>query len=164
MGLFTSREDLETKMGAQRVLDFFDDDRDGTLGEADLERLESVVSEADDTTTGILIHKGWERTELKGLSRDRALRRASTQIAMQLAAERRPEFQDAEGKSPYDFQGERGRKFLKEFASGAQRSRLEDAHGKNASLRGRVSASTPNTIFGRDTSDPDDAYGDGRGF
>lgn len=164
MGLFTSREELETKMGAQRVLDLFDDDRDGTLGTTDLEKLSEIISEAEDTTTSLLLHKGWERADLKGLAADRSLRRAATQIAMQLAGERRPEFNDGEGRSLYDFQGERGRKTLKDFARGTNRSRLEDAHGKNASLRGRVSASNPVSIFGRDPSDPDDQYGDGQGF
>jgi len=145
-------------MGAQRVLDLFDDDRDGTLGQGDLARLEETISEAEDTTTGILIHKGWEQSELKGLARDRSLRRATTQIVMQLAGERRPEFNDAEGRSLYDFQGERGRKTLKEFAKGVQRSRLEAVHGKNDSLRGRVSQSTPVSMFGRDPSDTEESY------
>lgn len=164
MALFASREDLERRFGQQRVLDLFDDDRDGVVDGTDLTILNEVISEADDVVQGALVHKGWERSELVGLSRDRQLRRAACQIVMQLAGERRPEFTNDQGRPLYDEYGERARKFLSGFARGEQRSRLEAAHGKNDSLVGRVSASTPVSIFGRDPSDPDDNYGDGRGF
>jgi len=164
MSLFTGREELEDRFGQQRVLDLFDDERSGGLTTAGLARLNERCSEADEIVIGALIHKGWSRDELRGLSRDRQLRRAASQIAMQLGGERRAEFTNDQGRPIWDEAGERARKFLSSFARGEQRSRLEDSVGKNDSLRGRVSESTPRTIFGRDPADPNDLYGDGRGF
>jgi len=162
---FVTRVELERQIGQQRVLDFFDDDRSGDLNDDEVANLEEILSETNDVMVSALVHKGWEQSGLNALARDRSLRRAARQIAAQLAGQRKPELFDADGLGPFHPLGEIGRKTLKEFAKGESRSRLEaNGAGKNASLRGRVSPSDPVTLFGRDPSDPSDAYGDGRGF
>jgi hypothetical protein len=161
---FTSREDLETRIGRQRVLELFDDDRDGVLNDDEMGTLNELASEADDTTTAALLQKAWTNDQLTELARDRSLRRATTQIFAQLAGERRPEFRNDADEGPYDAMGERGRETLQRFSRGQSRSRLEPAVGANKSLRGRYSPSEPKTIMGRDVSDPNDRMGDDKGF
>lgn len=165
MATFLTREELEGHIGAQRVLDFFDDDRDGSLGDDELGRLIEVVAVTNDTVTGAVRNKGWEDDALNELSEDRALRFAAKQIAASICGERKPEFYDANGDPPFAAQGKRGNQYLKDLAKGDQRSRTEGTGaGVNRSIRGRVSISDPSSVFGRDANDPTDKYGDGRGF
>lgn len=164
MADFVTREELEDHIGAQRVLDFFDDDRDGRLSPREVGKLNEVVAVTNDTVTAQLLSKGWEAAALNEIREDRSIRFAAKQIAASIAGERKTEFYDADGKAPFADQGVRGTKFLREFAKGEQRSRTEAQAGANATLVGRRSVSTPSRIFGRDPNDPNDLYGDDKGF
>jgi hypothetical protein len=162
--IFVTREELEDHIGAQRVLDFFDDDRDGVLNDRELAKLNEVVAATNDTVSSQLLHKGWAADGLGEVMEDRAVRFAAKQIAASICGERKPEFYRADGTAPFAEQGTRGMKFLKDMARGDNRSRTEAAAGTNASIRGRISVSNPKRIFGRDPNDPTDGYGDGMGF
>jgi hypothetical protein len=164
MASFVTQEELENMIGRAKVIDLFDDDRDGALDAAELARLNGIIAEANDHTTGVLIKKGWENDQLDDISADRAVRRAACQLAAAYAGERKPEFADANGDFPFNAQGKRGKEYLRDFVKGEQRSRTEAQAGNNKSIGGRVSISTPSSVFGRDPNDPDDQYGDGRGF
>lgn len=164
MAKFVTQESLQRRLGVERVRQLFDDDRDGTLNDEETATLNEILSEADDTVIAALLNKGWTLAELNGLSEDRALQRAACQIAAELAGERRPEFRDDEGFGPYDKMGERARETLKTFARGESRSRLEPSVGINRAIRGRFSASTPVSIFGREPGNPNDKMGDDKGF
>lgn len=161
---FVTREELEDHIGAQRVLDFFDDDRDGTLSSRELGKLAEVVAVTNDTVAATLLKKGWEAAGLSELREDRAVRFAAKQIAASICGERKTEFYDAEGKAPFADQGKRGHAYLRDLVKGDQRSRTEAQAGANASLVGRKSISNPPRIFGRDPNDPTDQYGDDKGF
>lgn len=165
MATFLTPEELENHIGAKRVLDFFDDDRDGVLSDTEREKLIEVVAVTNDTVTGAVVKKGWDGAALNELCEDRALRFAAKQIASSICGERKPEFFDANGDAPFAAQGKRGMQYLKDLVKGEQRSRAEDTGaGGNRSIRGRVSISTPSRVFGRDPNDPCDKYGDGKGF
>ncbi len=166
MATFLTVEELQLHIGAQRLLDFFDDDRNGgVLDDAERALVVEVVSVVNDTVTGALLNKGWGAEALDPLSEDRALRFAAKQIAASICGERKPEFYDSNGDPPFAAQGKRGNQYLKDLAKGDQRSRAETTGaGVNKSIRGRVSISDPSSVFGRDANDPTDKYGDGRGF
>lgn len=165
MATFLTAEELTNHIGASRVVDFFDDDRDGVLNDDERAKLIEVVAVTNDTVTGALLNKGWNESALAELSEDRALRFAAKQIASSICGERKPEFFDGNGDAPFAAQGKRGNQYLKDLAKGDQRSRAEvTGAGVNKSIRGRVSISDPSSVFGRDANDPTDKYGDGRGF
>ncbi len=164
MASLTSEADLVSLIGRQRVVELFDDDGDGVVAGQDLNSLNDTLAEANDYAIACVLKKGWEATELDGLSGDRALRRAATQVAAMLAGQRRPGFFDPQGRAFFDALGKNGKDYLQQLARGELRSRLEDQHGANRSIRGARSTSTPSSVFGRDPNDPNDKYGDGRGF
>lgn len=157
MANFVNRSDLEKQITKARLIQLFDDDGDGLVEGDDAEALAECMAEASAIVTNHLVGKGFDVEQLNGLSRDRGLRRAACNIAAEIAGPRRPEFINPQtGAGPYDAMGQRGREYLKEFAKGALRSRLEDQHGKNATVRGALSYPTPKFIFSRDPSDPND--------
>ena len=168
MASFVTREELEAMLGTQRVLDYFDDDRDGVLNDTEIGNLEEVLAEANDFVVGQLQGKGYSGAdELTKLSSDRALRRSAKQIAADLAGDRRPEFRTEDGSSAFATAGERGRAYLKSFATQEVRTRVETTTqgvGGPSNMRARVSSPTPNSVFGRDPSDPNDLNGANRGF
>jgi hypothetical protein len=165
MATFLTVEELQSHIGVQRLLDFFDDDRDGILGDDELARVVEVVAVVNDTVSGAVVGKGWTAGATGELSEDRALRFAAKQIAAAICGERKPEFYDANGDPPFAAQGKRGNQYLKDMAKGDQRSRTEGTGaGGNQAIRGRFSTSTPSSVFGRDPNDANDQYGDGKGF
>lgn len=164
MASFTSRQDLEQLITPRRVIELFDDDGDGAVTGTDLDSLNEAIAEANDFTEAQVIKKGWTHDELDGIAGDRALRRAATQVLAQIAGERKPGFFNGDGDGFFQAMGVRGRAYLKELARGESRSRLEAAHGGHRTIRGKLSASTPVSIFGREPGDPEDKYGDGKGF
>lgn len=134
------RKALEDRIGADRVLQLFDDDGDGQLSGADLEKLAITMADADDIVTGILLKKAWTSEQLEVIADDRQVVRCWSGIAAQLAGERRPEWLDAEGRGPFDAFGVRGRQELGALARGETRSVKEDAPGGgvNRSIAGWV--------------------------
>ncbi len=162
---FTTQDELEDLIGVEKVLQYFDDDRDGTLGASDLARLAKVLLEANDIAFGILYKKAWTLDQMTDeLIHDRGIVRATTQICAGLVGERRPDLYDPSGDPPFLAMAKRGRSFLLDMAKGEVRSKQEENAGANNSLRGRRSVSNPSSLFGRDPNDPNDNYGDGRGF
>lgn len=161
----TTRAELENLIGADKVVQYYDDDKDGAVAGTDLAKLEAHRDEANDFAAAILFKKGWNTEDaLTTIGTDRAVIRATTQIFAGLAGERRPAFYDSNGDPPFKAMADRGRAYLRELVKGEVRSLKEQTAGNNATLRGRRSTSDPVTIFGRDVSDPEDKYGDGRGF
>lgn len=161
---FATKEGLEGVIGADRVRDLFDDDRDGALSDVELQSLQECLSEANDFVVAQLTGKGYSGEDMTELAKDRALRRCGNQIAADIAGDRRPEFRDDQGNSAYFSSGERARAYLKAFSRQEVRSRVEPAAGKPSTLRARISSPTPNSVFGRDPSDPNDLNGGDRGF
>lgn len=150
------RKVLEQKIGADRVLDLFDDDRDGAVADADLETLEAVFAQADDIVTGHLVKKGrTEETIRDHLRTDRQVVRAWVGIAAQLAGERKPEWRNQQGVGPYELDGKRGREDLKMLATGELRSHTESEGGSaNTSLLGAIER--PYLEFAPDPNIPGD--------
>lgn len=129
---------LEQRITAQRVVEMFDDDGDELVASGDLAALETVMSDADDIVTGLLIKKGFNAEQLEILALDRQVVRAWSGIVAQLAGERKPEWLDENGKGPFDAFGVRGREELRALARGEIRSVQEDVAGSNSALSGGV--------------------------
>lgn len=129
---------LEQRITAQRVVEMFDDDGDELVAAGDLATLETLMAEADDIVTGLLLKKGFNAQQLEILALDRQVVRAWAGIVAQLAGERKPEWLDEGGKGPFDAFGVRAREELRALARGEIRSAQEDIAGANSSLSGGV--------------------------
>ena len=132
------RRALEERITASRVIEMFDDDQDGLVAGADLVTLETIMGDADDIVTGLLIKKGFSEEQLEILALDRQVIRAWSGIVAQLAGERKPEWLDESGRGPFDAFGIRARAELTALARGDIRSVQESVAGSNAALSGSV--------------------------
>lgn len=132
------RKALEDRITPERLIQLFDDDGDGLVAGEDLATLETILGDADDIVTGLLIKKGWSEQQLEFLALDRQVIRAWSGIAAQLAGERKPEWIDESGHGPYDAFGVRAREELRALARGDIRSVQESTAGVNAALSGSV--------------------------
>jgi hypothetical protein len=153
------RAAVEALITPARVVQLFDDDQDGVVDGADLVKLEGMMADADDIVTGLLLKKGFTLETLEVLALDRQVVRAWASITAQLAAERRTEWLDEQGRGPYDVMGTRARAELGALARGDIRS-VKEGDGSmpaNTSLSGDVARG--DFIF----SDPCDPTGRGPG-
>jgi hypothetical protein len=132
------RAAIEARITAARVVELFDDDGDGLVAAGDLATLATIMGDADDIVTGLLINKGFNEEQLEILALDRQVIRAWAGIAAQLAGERKPEWLDEQGHGPFDAFGVRARAELKALARGEIRSVQEGVAGLNSALSGSV--------------------------
>ena len=155
---FVTQEDLERRIGADRVTELCDDDNDGV---ADDEIVSEILGDANREVASILYGKGFARDDLTKLARDRFIRRKAAMIAAQLAGERRTEWCNDRGEGPFHRMGQDGRKAIEKMSSGELRAALEETHGANRSIRGKTKTGCPTFIFNRNPDDPKDVRGRG---
>lgn len=109
------RADIELAMGVQRLIDCTDDDHDGHADTPVIDRIladASAVAEVELQAGGFLLP----------LSTVTPYVRAQVAwIAAHLAARRRPEWHDDQGRAPFWQEHEQARKRLGEFAARARR-------------------------------------------
>ncbi len=132
------RAALEQRITARGLLEMFDDDGDGSVAGDDLATLETVMGDADDIVTGLLIKKGFTEEQLELLKVDRQVIRAWAGIAAQLAGERKPEWLDANGRGRFDAFGIRSREELGRLARGEIRSVQESVAGPTTVTSGSI--------------------------
>lgn len=132
------RKALEQRIGADRVVELFDDDGDGLVAGEDLVTLETTLGAADDIVSGILLYKGWSPDGLEQVALDRQVIRCWTGIAAQLASERKPEWLDENGEGRFHAFGVDGRSELGKLARGENRSVAEPTAGAPAAIGGWV--------------------------
>lgn len=161
---FGDRAALEARITPARVVELFDFDGDGLVAGADETRMGSVIDDANDIVTGILVGKGFTLAQLATLKQDNQIVRAWAGICAQIAGEAKTEWLDAEGRGPYDGIGQRARSELRALTRGEIRSRLETetgGAGENQTIRGTKSVATPVFVFNRNPNNPNDTRGPG---
>jgi len=150
MASFVNETDLRNRIGSAKMAQVFDDDGDG---EPDTAPLQSCLADANDTTEGILLGKGFTRDQLNKLSVDAQIRRAASGIAAQIAGERRTEWLNDRGEGQYHSMGERAKDNLKALAAAELRSRVEyttEGAGENETIKAQLSTGCPRFIIARD--------------
>jgi hypothetical protein len=131
--------DLEQRVGARTIAQFFDDDGDGF---ADAATIDSFIAEASAYADSLLVASfGIQVLPLH--AQDPRFKGAVADIAIGLAAERRPEFMRADGKFPYAERFARGKETLHALGVGWERLGTEATYGANPAAAGRVATRIP---------------------
>jgi len=150
--------DLENIVGADRVLQLFDDDNTGTLGASELQVLANILEQAEgevDSRMKLAYSTDAITTLAAG---DIAFKRHAAWIAMEFASERRSEFAGEGGTGAYEKQYDRAIKFFEQLAKGRQRSKGEDTAGTGANVGGTLQPTLPTGssrfVFAPDNDNP----------
>jgi hypothetical protein len=131
--------DIEQRIGKRTAAQFLDDDGDG---EADAAVVDTFVTEAS-AYADSLLGASFGIQVLQEHAQDPRFKGAVADIAIGLAAERRPEFMRADGKFPYAERFARGKETLHALGVGWERLGTEATYGPNPAAQGRSAARIP---------------------
>lgn len=164
MADFLTLADLYSRVDPNKVLAYFDDDNNGVIADGD-SQVDAVLSAAEAEMYARLMRAypgdpadaGGAMQSL--VNEDPALKGHVIFVALQLAAERRPEFTNAEGVGPYQTQWNRAITYFETLSKGLQRSRGERTAGVGANSGGNLQPRPPATterqfIFAPSKSSP----------
>lgn len=140
--MFTSAARLEKKIGAERLVQYCDDNRDGT---ADEDAVAEVVNAADREVRATLRQKGWPEDKLSGLEVDDFVCALATTIAADRAAGRRAEFKLPDGTTLYTVEAKQARADLTRIATAELRPDETEA-GRHMGTRSRAISPQPKHV------------------
>ena len=131
--------DIAARIGGRTAAQLLDDDGDG---EADQAVVDTFIGEASAYADSLLLGS-FGVAVLPSHAADPRFKGAVADIAIGLAAERRPEFMRADGKFPYAERFARGKETLKALGVGWERLGSEATYGPNPAIAGRIATTTP---------------------
>jgi len=144
-------QDLYNLVGAGRVVQYFDDDLDGSIDDDNL-AVQAVLAGAEAEAASRLL-RSWSIDEITELAdNDRAFRNHVAWVALELASERRPEFAASDGKGAFWTQYERAITYFENVSKSILRSAGESEAGINPQTQGNrapapVSTDSPRFVF-----------------
>lgn len=141
---YFDQSDLEMAVGAELVLRLLDDNRDGVV---DAGALNQLVEDATAEINGYISHSYPDLARFEA-NPPRQVRRLSTDVGVQLAYLRRPEFLNERGETPWEGRYKRALEKLREVRDG--RFRLDDDGTPDAP----TNASSLGVSFGPDDDHP----------
>ena len=148
MADFLSIDMLYARVGSVLINGYFDDSFNGTITD-ELPIVDEILMFAEgELTSRLLRHYPGDVTDPESririlIDNDPTLRMHAVSVALQYAAERRPQFTDADGVGPYKAQYERAIKYFETLSKGTIRSRGETQAGKGANTGGNISPKPP---------------------
>ncbi len=164
MSDFLTIQDLIDRVGSRKITGYFDDNNNGTLSDEST-AIDVVLSAAEAEMYARLLRAyPGDPSDPGGamqllVANDPALKMHVVGVALQYAAERRPEFTDDEGIGPYKGQFTRAIDYFETLSKGLKRSRGETAAGQGANSGGKLqpkppAASAGQFIFARSRDSP----------
>lgn len=164
MADFLTIDDLIARVGSRKVIGYFDDSNNGTLSDEST-AIDVVLSAAEAELYARLLRAyPGDPADPAGamqqlIANDPALKIHVVGVALQYAAERRPEFTDVEGVGPYKAQWDRAMTYFELLSKGQQRSRGEVQAGQGANSGGTISPRPPAAteaafVFARNRNSP----------
>jgi hypothetical protein len=148
--------DLELRIGARTTAQLLDDDGDGV---ADGGVVDTFIGEASAYADSLLV-ASFGIQVLPHHAQDPRFKGAVADIAIGLAAERRPEFMRADGKFPYAERFARGKETLHALGVGWERLGTESVYGSNPAAAGRAATPLPTEhVFAPSRANPRGAGG-----
>lgn len=154
MSDFLTITDLIDRVGSRKITGYFDDNNNGTLTDEST-AIDVVLSAAEAELYARLLRAyPGDPTDPAGalqllIANDPALKMHCVGVALQYAAERRPEFTDAEGVGPYKAQWDRAMTYFDLLSKGQQRSRGEVQAGQGANTGGKLQPKPPAATAGQ---------------
>ncbi len=135
--------DLENQITSDRIIQYLDDDGDGTVVDADSQVVQ-VLDQAEGQYYSRMLRAYPDRQSLITLANaDSIVKGHVIWIACELASERHPEFCDAEGWGAFRVQYQRSIKELDLLSKGATHSFGEEDVGSGANTGGTIQPSPP---------------------
>ncbi len=130
--------DLSNQVGLNRVLQFFDDDGDGVVTDAD-PNVVAILDQAEGQFYSRMLRAYPDKATLILLANaDPIVKGHIVWLACELMAERRVEFTNAEGWGAFQVQYNRAMKEIDLLSKGAVRSIGEATVGQGANTGGRL--------------------------
>lgn len=174
MARYLTIEDLVKCVGANRVLEYFDDDLSGDVSDddnliitqglgisslAESEAVDEVLTDAENEADSRML-RSFSIDQITTIAQeDGAFRRHVAWIALQFASERRPEFHGEGGKGAFDAKYERAIAYFESLSRGKSRSKGETVAGKSGRHGGKVqpaaaTQTTPRFLFSPERNAP----------
>lgn len=149
MADFLVIQDLIDRVGSRKVTGYFDDTNNGTLSD-DSAAIDVVLSAAEGEMYARLLraYPGTDTADPNNAIRllvanDPTLKNHVVSVALQYAAERRPEFCDDEGVGPYKALWNRAIDYFETLSKGLKRSKGEAQAGVGANSGGKLQPKPP---------------------
>lgn len=147
-------QDLIDRVGSRKITGYFDDNNNGTLSDEGT-AIDEVLSAAEaELYARMLRAYPGDPSDPAGpmqllIANDPALKRHAVSVALQYAAERRPEFTDDEGLGPYKGAFTRAIDYFETLSKGLKRSKGETVAGKGANTGGKLQPKPPAATAGQ---------------
>lgn len=148
MADFLTITDLNNRVGARKIRGYFDDSNNGVLTE-EVQAVDDVLTAAEGEMYARMMRAYPGDPSVPGgpmqllVANDPALKLHVVWVAVQYAAERRPEFTNAEGQGPYQAQFTRAIDYFETLSKGLKRSPGETQAGKGANTGGKLQPKPP---------------------
>jgi hypothetical protein len=145
MPVIIALSDLESKVGAQKIAQYFDDNLDADLTSVEeVAAIDVVLDEAEGEYFAEMLKGFKSKLQLIDLANaDPVLKGHIAWIGVELASERRTEFTDAEGKGAHWIQYTRAIDHFQKVARNKKRSGGEETAGKGANVGGVIQPKPP---------------------
>jgi hypothetical protein len=130
--MFITVEELEDRIGADRVRQLFDRDMD-SIPEA--VPMNIAVTDANAEIFARLNRKGYGTEQIAELARDETIRRAAAMIVAEFGAFGKPELISDTGTTFYTPMADKARKLIDEIAASVLRPRAEKTAGAPETMR-----------------------------
>lgn len=135
-------QDLFNRIGAQRTAQYFDDANDGSVLATD-PNVESILNSAEGQMFSIMLKTMGRDGIILVIQNDEFLKEQLAWIACELAAERKPELTQNEGRGAHWVQYQRALTTFRDFSKGQTRSQGEAQGGTPSSVGGRLQPKPP---------------------
>ncbi len=164
MADFLTLQDLYNAVGSRKVNGYFDDNHNGTVSD-ETAAVDDVLSKAEGEMYARMMRAYPGDPSTPGgaiqtlVANDPALKGHVIGVALQYAAERRPEFTDEDGVGPYKARWDRAIAFFETLSKGLKRSPGEAQAGIGANTGGNIQPKPPSGandqfVFARSKSSP----------
>ena len=127
--MYCTLADLQAAVGQAQTLRFFDDDNDGVEDTAAVNSVLSRVASQIDARLTRVYNMAAVRANPPA-----TLQEIATDLALQLMGERRPDFADGQGRSPYFDRGKRAMDLLKDIQKGDARLDIDGSPSEPANV------------------------------
>jgi hypothetical protein len=160
---YLAQSDLEALIGAQKVLQYFDDDGTGSIDGSETGYLNTILEAAESIVESRLRRAYSDSDSITDLAEnDKGFKIHAAWIAIEMASERRPEFSNNEGWGAFKAQYERAIEYFDMLSKGNIRSKGETVAGEGANTGGNLQPALQ-TDQARFTFAPDNDYPTGHG-